>query len=88
MAILILLAIACVFTVAGGLSAVIYTDAVQAGRTTHWSSHHCGAFTTFSLQTVIMVIGAMVVVAIGFGETGGYDNMVENYFNATAANRN
>ena len=34
-AILILLAIACVFTVAGGLSAVIYTDAVQAGRTTH-----------------------------------------------------
>ena len=31
-AILILLAIACVFTVAGGLSAVIYTDAVQAGR--------------------------------------------------------
>ena len=30
-AILILLAIACVFTVAGGLSAVIYTDAVQAG---------------------------------------------------------
>ena len=28
-AILILLAIACVFTVAGGLSAVIYTDAVQ-----------------------------------------------------------
>ena len=29
-AILILLAIACVFTVAGGLSAVIYTDTVQA----------------------------------------------------------
>ena len=29
MAILILLAIACVFTVAGGLSAVIYTDTVQ-----------------------------------------------------------
>ena len=28
-AILILLAIACVFTVAGGLSAVIYTDTVQ-----------------------------------------------------------
>ena len=31
-AILILLAIACVFTVAGGLSAVIYTDTVQAGN--------------------------------------------------------
>ena len=38
-AILILLAIACVFTVAGGLSAVIYTDTVQARNIGPTSSH-------------------------------------------------
>ena len=40
------------------------------------------------MQTVIMIIGAFVLMAIGFNETGGYDNMIESYFNATAANRN
>ena len=39
-------------------------------------------------QTVIMIIGAIVLMAIGFNETGGYDNLIESYFNATAANRN
>ena len=39
-------------------------------------------------QTVIMIIGAFVLMAIGFNETGGYDNLIESYFNATAANRN
>ena len=38
-AILILLAIACVFTVAGGLSAVIYTDTVQARDIIFYSFH-------------------------------------------------
>ena len=40
------------------------------------------------MQTVIMIIGAFVLMAIGFNETGGYDRMIESYFNATAANRN
>ena len=35
-----------------------------------------------------MVIGAFVLMAIGFNETGGYDKMIESYFKATAANRN
>ena len=45
-AILILLGIACLFTVAGGLSAVIWTDFVQ---------------------TVLMIIGAFILTAIGEG---------------------
>ncbi len=63
-AILILLAIACVFTVAGGLSAVIWTDFVQ---------------------TVLMIVGAFILVGIGFAETGGYDQLVYNYFNNATA---
>ena len=43
---------------------------------------------SFFLQTVIMLIGAFVLMAIGFNETGGYDKMIESYFKATAANRN
>ena len=43
-AILILLAIACLFTVAGGLTAVIWTD---------------------FLQTVLMLIGALILSAMG-----------------------
>ena len=42
----------------------------------------------YQFQTVIMIIGAFVLMAIGFNETGGYDNLIESYFNATAANRN
>ena len=37
---------------------------------------------------MIMLIGAFVLMAIGFNETGGYDKMIESYFKATAANRN
>ena len=46
--ILILLAIACIFTVAGGLAAVIWTDFIQ---------------------TVLMIIGAVVLAALGTGRT-------------------
>jgi len=65
-AILILLGIACLFTVAGGLSAVIWTDFVQ---------------------TILMIIGAFILTAIGFRETGGYEKLVEGFFNAVATNR-
>ena len=44
LSILILLAIACLFTVAGGLAAVIWTDFIQ---------------------TVLMIIGAIVLAALG-----------------------
>ena len=50
-AILILLGIACLFTVAGGLSAVIWTDFVQ---------------------TVLMIIGAFILTAIGEMEMQNY----------------
>jgi len=61
--ILILLVIASIFTVAGGLSAVIWTDFVQ---------------------TVLMVVGALVVCVQSFVSTGGYHMLIERYFNATA----
>ncbi|XP_078074675.1 sodium/glucose cotransporter 4 [Mustelus asterias] len=65
----ILLVVTAVYTVAGGLTAVIYTDA---------------------LQTVIMVVGAIVLMFIGFSEVGWYTGMVEKYFqaipNVTVAN--
>jgi sodium/glucose cotransporter 1/sodium/glucose cotransporter 9 len=64
-AILILLAIACLFTVAGGLTAVIWTD---------------------FLQTVLMLIGALILAAIAFShaDIGGYDGLIEKFFKATA----
>ncbi|NXB18024.1 SC5AA protein, partial [Rhagologus leucostigma] len=49
------------YTVAGGLAAVIYTDA---------------------LQTLIMVLGAIVLAVKAFNEVGGYPNLEEAYLKA------
>ncbi|XP_053550893.1 sodium/myo-inositol cotransporter 2 [Bombina bombina] len=56
-----LLVITAIYTVAGGLAAVIYTD---------------------TLQTVIMIIGALVLMVYSFIEVGGYSALEEKYFNA------
>merc|ERR1719495_1066075 len=68
LSILILLAIATLFTVAGGLSAVIWTDFVQ---------------------TVLMLLGALVLAVLAFTDEkiGSYENLIDQYFNATATNR-
>ncbi|XP_048396003.2 sodium/glucose cotransporter 4 isoform X1 [Stegostoma tigrinum] len=57
----VLLAVTAFYTVAGGLTAVIYTDA---------------------LQTVIMVVGAITLMFIGFHRVGWYSGLVEKYFQA------
>ncbi|NWW77207.1 SC5AA protein, partial [Climacteris rufus] len=49
------------YTIAGGLAAVIYTDA---------------------LQTLIMVLGAVVLAVKAFNEIGGYPNLEEAYLKA------
>uniref|UniRef100_A0A663F8I7 Sodium/mannose cotransporter SLC5A10 n=1 Tax=Aquila chrysaetos chrysaetos TaxID=223781 RepID=A0A663F8I7_AQUCH len=49
------------YTIAGGLAAVIYTDA---------------------LQTLIMVLGAIVLAVKAFNEIGGYPNLEEAYLKA------
>ncbi|KAJ8408462.1 hypothetical protein AAFF_G00258760 [Aldrovandia affinis] len=54
----LLLAVTAVFTIAGGLTAVIYTDA---------------------LQTVIMVVGAFVLMFIAFDKVGWYEGLKEQY---------
>ncbi|TOF85775.1 sodium transporter, partial [Vibrio parahaemolyticus] len=59
--ILILLAIASIFTISGGLTAVIWTDFVQ---------------------TILMVVGALILMGMTFHEVGGYNALVENYFDA------
>ncbi|CAH2307483.1 sodium myo-inositol cotransporter 2 [Pelobates cultripes] len=56
-----LLAITAIYTVAGGLAAVIYTD---------------------TLQTVIMILGALILMGYSFVEIGGYEALTEKYFNA------
>merc|ERR1719153_809913 len=61
--ILLLLGIACLFTVAGGLTAVIWTDFIQ---------------------TVLMIIGAMYLAIQSFVKVGGYEELVTQYFEATA----
>eukprot|EP00088_Acartia_fossae_P003904 TRINITY_DN11679_c1_g1_i5.p1 TRINITY_DN11679_c1_g1~~TRINITY_DN11679_c1_g1_i5.p1 ORF type:complete len:657 (+),score=100.25 TRINITY_DN11679_c1_g1_i5:30-2000(+) len=63
--ILILLGIACLFTVAGGLSAVIWTDFIQ---------------------TILMIIGAILLAILAFTneKIGGYENLIDSYFQATA----
>ncbi|KAM3827056.1 sodium/mannose cotransporter SLC5A10 [Vipera latastei] len=51
-----------VYTIAGGLRAVIYTDA---------------------LQTLIMVVGAIILTVNAFHQIGGYHNLEEAYLAAT-----
>ncbi|NWV20058.1 SC5A9 protein, partial [Origma solitaria] len=61
LSIVALLAVTAVFTIAGGLTAVIYTEA---------------------LQTLIMVVGALVVLFIGFEKVGWYEGLQEKYSTA------
>ncbi|XP_050400513.1 sodium/glucose cotransporter 4 [Patella vulgata] len=56
--VLVLLAITAIYTVSGGLKAVIYTD---------------------TLQTVIMVGGALVLMVLSFAKVGGIENIYEKY---------
>uniref|UniRef100_A0A672U0U8 Solute carrier family 5 member 9 n=1 Tax=Strigops habroptila TaxID=2489341 RepID=A0A672U0U8_STRHB len=58
----VLLAVTAVYTIAGGLTAVIYTDV---------------------LQTLIMVLGALVLMFIGFEKVGWYEGLQEKYSTAT-----
>ncbi|XP_034046949.1 sodium/myo-inositol cotransporter 2 [Thalassophryne amazonica] len=57
-AVILLLAITAVYTVAGGLAAVIYTDAAQ---------------------TVIMLVGAFILMGFSFAKVGGWDAMMQLY---------
>ncbi|NWI03126.1 SC5A9 protein, partial [Tichodroma muraria] len=57
----VLLAVTAVYTIVGGLTAVIYTDL---------------------LQTVIMVLGALVLTFIGFEKVGWYEGLQEKYSTA------
>ncbi|XP_054848630.1 sodium/mannose cotransporter SLC5A10 isoform X2 [Eublepharis macularius] len=57
----LMLAITAVYTIAGGLAAVIYTD---------------------TLQTFIMIVGAIILAVIAFNKIGGYHNLEEAYLNA------
>ncbi|XP_039237413.1 sodium/glucose cotransporter 5 isoform X3 [Pipra filicauda] len=54
----LMLVVTGLYTIAGGLAAVIYTDA---------------------LQTLIMVLGAVVLAVRAFNEIGGYPNLEEAY---------
>ncbi|XP_039269436.2 sodium/glucose cotransporter 4-like [Styela clava] len=56
-----LLAITALYTVTGGLKAVIYTD---------------------TAQTVIMLIGAFIMMILSFQEIGGYENLEPCYMEA------
>ncbi|KAK6180211.1 hypothetical protein SNE40_012403 [Patella caerulea] len=62
--VLVLLAITAIYTVSGGLKAVIYTD---------------------TLQTVIMVGGALVLMVLSFAKVGGIENIYEKYQYAVPA---
>ncbi|XP_014772047.1 sodium/glucose cotransporter 4 [Octopus bimaculoides] len=59
LAVLILLVISALFTIGGGLTAVIWTDFVQ---------------------TFIMIIGAFILMIMSFIEVGGYEQLVDRYF--------
>ncbi|XP_060074707.1 sodium/glucose cotransporter 4-like [Ylistrum balloti] len=56
--ILLLLGVAAIFTITGGLTAVMWTDFVQ---------------------TIIMIIGATVLMILSFVEVGGFSGMVDKY---------
>ncbi|XP_043194289.1 sodium/glucose cotransporter 4-like [Amphibalanus amphitrite] len=59
LAIIVLLLIAAMFTIFGGLTAVIWTDAVQ---------------------TVLMIAGSMILCVMSFVAVGGYNALIEQYF--------
>ncbi|XP_071976010.1 sodium/mannose cotransporter SLC5A10 isoform X3 [Engystomops pustulosus] len=54
----LMLVVTAMYTIAGGLAAVIYTDA---------------------LQTVIMIVGAIVLTITAFNKIGGYQNLEKAY---------
>ncbi|XP_025938883.1 sodium/glucose cotransporter 5 isoform X3 [Apteryx rowi] len=60
----VMLVVTGLYTIAGGLAAVIYTD---------------------TLQTLIMVIGAIALAIKAFNEIGGYPNLEEAYLKAVPA---
>ncbi|KAM9324691.1 sodium/glucose cotransporter 4 [Gastrophryne carolinensis] len=60
----LLLVVTAIYTVAGGLTAVIYTD---------------------TLQTVIMVVGAFVLMFISFDKIGWYTGLEEKYMQAVSS---
>ncbi|XP_064112961.1 sodium/mannose cotransporter SLC5A10-like [Macrobrachium nipponense] len=64
--IVLLLAIAALFTIAGGLTAVVWTDFVQ---------------------TILMVIGAFILMGKSFAAVGGFQNLVDKYPYAMATYR-
>lgn len=66
LSILFLLVVAAVFTIAGGLTAVVWTDFVQ---------------------TVLMIVGAFILMTLSFTEVGGYQSLIEKYPYATASER-
>ncbi|KAM9125805.1 sodium/mannose cotransporter SLC5A10 [Pangshura tecta] len=60
----LMLGVTALYTIAGGLAAVIYTDA---------------------LQTLIMIIGAVILAVTAFNKIGGYQNLAEAYLKAVPA---
>ncbi|XP_024608882.1 sodium/glucose cotransporter 5 isoform X1 [Neophocaena asiaeorientalis asiaeorientalis] len=58
---ILMLAVTALYTIAGGLAAVIYTDA---------------------LQTLIMVVGAVILTVKAFEQIGGYDQLASAYARA------
>ncbi|KAK1331735.1 hypothetical protein QTO34_009710 [Cnephaeus nilssonii] len=58
---ILMLAITALYTIAGGLAAVIYTDA---------------------LQTLIMVVGAVILTVKAFDQIGGYEQLAAAYAQA------
>uniref|UniRef100_A0A6J0UIJ2 Sodium/myo-inositol cotransporter 2 n=1 Tax=Pogona vitticeps TaxID=103695 RepID=A0A6J0UIJ2_9SAUR len=60
-----LLVITAIYTVAGGLAAVIYTD---------------------TLQTVIMLAGALTLMGFSFAKVDGFEDLQNRYFKAIASN--
>ncbi|KAK7097368.1 hypothetical protein V1264_004358 [Littorina saxatilis] len=61
--VVLILMVTAIYTVAGGLAAVIYTD---------------------TLQTIILLIGAFILMSISFVEIGGWEEMLAKYKVAAA----
>ncbi|XP_069180378.1 sodium/glucose cotransporter 4 [Procambarus clarkii] len=66
LSILFLLAVAAIFTISGGLTAVVWTDFVQ---------------------TILMIVGAFILMVMSFIAVGGFESLVERFAYATASVR-
>ncbi|MGH0138366.1 UNVERIFIED_CONTAM: hypothetical protein FKN15_032907 [Acipenser sinensis] len=87
----LMLVVTALYTIAGGLAAVIYTDTLQTfimiigAIILTITGGLAAVIYTDTLQTFIMIIGAIILTITAFNKIDGYHNLEKVYLNAIPA---